>query len=453
MKDKEIVVNFFQNLLNEYEFELIIDKDSNSEKIFRLNDMQGGNFGNIEQERFSTLADIKERLEAYHQDYIYRSLEEREDTENIPKEDWDLTVKRYLENDTVANILSEIDAETYEKIINEKEKFEIKDMIEILDKDELIYKSICEKYINTMSKEMLLEKNNKILHIFIEDKYIQLKEDGKIDINNYENYLDGSYESYDYDSYQELFNSLIKDEIAYDLNDLALFDENGKWNFYITFEELKKAGYAFMVKDQFPLIEKYAVSEENIFDFFECFSLEQLEDFEQSLNLYFNEKDIVYDEIIGLYSKNNLVFNNDIIRLACGLMTYEDFIENYKDYKPTYFDLSLTKVKNYFEENQIENLMDYGSDGDEGLNKLSSLYKEILDKLNIKYKDIYTEDISDGKYLTTITFEDNTEIELDTSARNGIRVVAKNIESVYATYEKIQDKLKENEKEIDYDYE
>lgn len=208
-----------------------------------------------------------------------------------------------------------------------------------------------------------------------------------------------------------------------------------------------------MVKDQFPLIEKYAVSEENIFDFFECFSLEQLEDFEQSLNLYFNEKDIVYDEIIGLYSKNNLVFNNDIIRLACGLMTYEDFIENYKDYKPTYFDLSLTKVKNYFEENQIENLMDYGSDGDEGLNKLSSLYKEILDKLNIKYKDIYTEDISDGKYLTTITFEDNTEIELDTSARNGIRVVAKNIESVYATYEKIQDKLKENEKEIDYDYE
>ena len=66
---------------------------------------------------------------------------------------------------------------------------------------------------------------------------------------NYKEYLDGNFNVYEYDSYQELYNSVIKVEIVYDLNDLELFDENGNWNFYITFEELKKVGYGFMVKD------------------------------------------------------------------------------------------------------------------------------------------------------------------------------------------------------------
>ena len=47
------------------------------------------------------------------------------------------------------------------------------------NEDEKFYKSVCEKYVETMSKEMLLEIDNKILHIFIEDEYIDLKEDGK----------------------------------------------------------------------------------------------------------------------------------------------------------------------------------------------------------------------------------------------------------------------------------
>ena len=45
-----------------------------------------------------------------------------------------------------------------------------------------------------------IKKDKNILHIFIEDEY---------------------------DSYQEFFNSVVKDEIAYDLNDLELINENG----------------------------------------------------------------------------------------------------------------------------------------------------------------------------------------------------------------------------------
>ena len=93
--------------------------------------------------------------------------------------------------------------------------------------------------------------------------------------------------------------------------------------------------------------------------------------------------------------------------------------------------------------------------GDEGLSKLSSMYQEIMDKLGIKYSNIYTEDgITDGKYLTTINFENGSKIELDTSAWNEIKVVTANIESVYETYnnlsiesEKIQNK---NDIEIEY---
>ena len=357
-------------MLQVYDFELIIDINKDLENVFRLNDIQNGNLNGIEQEEFYILSDIIERLDTYHQDIVYTPLENKQsNNEKIAKDDWNLVAKRYLENETVVRVLNEIDTKKYVDLISKKEKFHIQDIIKILNEDEQFCKNVCQKYIDTMSKEMLLEIDNKILHIFIEDEYINLKEEGKINNQNYKEYLDEDFDVYEYDSYQELYNSVIKAEIAYDLNDLALFDENGNWDFYITFEELKKVGYGFMVKDQFPLIENYAVPEDKIFEFFDYFSLEQLEDFEQSLNQYFNEGSIVFNEdsYDGLESKENANFNRDILRLACGLTTYEDFIEDYTEHSISYYDLSLSKVIEYFKENEIKDLMEYGSDGDEGL--------------------------------------------------------------------------------------
>ena len=446
-------------MLQVYDFELIIDINKDLENVFRLNDIQNGNLNGIEQEEFYILSDIIERLDTYHQDIVYTPLENKQsNNEKIAKDDWDLVAKRYLENETVVRVLNEIDTKKYVDLISKKEKFHIQDIIKILDEDEQFCKNVCQKYIDTMSKEMLLEIDNKILHIFIEDKYINLKEEGKINNQNYKEYLDEDFDVYEYDSYQELYNSVIKAEIAYDLNDLALFDENGNWDFYITFEELKKVGYGFMVKDQFPLIENYAVPEDKIFEFFDYFSLEQLEDFEQSLNQYFNEGSIVFNEdsYDGLESKENANFNRDILRLACGLTTYEDFIEDYTEHSISYYDLSLSKVIEYFKENEIKDLMEYGSDGDEGLYHLSSMYQEIMDKLGIKYSNVYTEDVSDGKYLTTIIFENDSSIQVDTSAWNGIKTVAENMESIYESYENLKEKIKpnevKNEKEFEYDF-
>lgn len=332
-KKKEKIVKFFRQMLEVYDFQIEIDLNKNLEKVFKLIDIQKGNLNEIEQEEFYTLADIIERLDSYHQDYIYIPLENKQNyNEKIAKDDWDLVAKRYIENDTVAKVLRESYTKEYIDLISKKEKFEIQDIIKILDEDEKFYKNVCEKYVGTMSKEILLETDNKILHIFIKDEYINLKQNKEINSQNYKGYLDEDFQVYEYNFYQEIYNSVVKDEIAYDLNDLELFDSNGKWNFYITFEELKKMGYGFMVKDHFPLIEIYAVPTEKIFEFFDYFSLEQLEDFEKTLHLYFKTDDIEYDKnTLELYSKSNNYFNSDIICLAEGTESLEDFLENYKE--------------------------------------------------------------------------------------------------------------------------
>ena len=70
IKDKLVVIDFFKQILNVYEFELYISNNSENEKVFMLNDKQGGNLGEIEQDTFFTLLDVIERLEVYHDDYI-----------------------------------------------------------------------------------------------------------------------------------------------------------------------------------------------------------------------------------------------------------------------------------------------------------------------------------------------------------------------------------------------
>lgn len=91
--------------------------------------------------------------------------------------------------------------------------------------------------------------------------------------------------------------------------------------------------------------------------------------------------------------------------------------------------------------------------GDEGLFKISSMYREIMDKLGIKYSSVYTEDgISDGKYVTTIIFENDSKIELDTDAWNGIALVSSNMESICETYNSLLIKSEKNKNDIEIEY-
>ena len=150
-KNKEKIVRFFREMLEVYDFQIIIDTNKDLENVFRLNDIQKGNLGGIEEEEFLTLADIIYRLEIYHKDYVYTPLEEK-DNEKLERDDWDLVAKRYLESDTVAKVLSEIGTKEYLALINENKEFKIQDIIKILDEDEKVYKSICKKYMCAMPK-------------------------------------------------------------------------------------------------------------------------------------------------------------------------------------------------------------------------------------------------------------------------------------------------------------
>lgn len=452
-KNKLIVFKFYMEIMNIYELELYVDKDENGKEIFKINDLQRANFGDIEQNEFDFLFDTIEALNPFHDDYIYGSLEDRlEKNEIIEKDDWDLTAKRFLASDKIADILKEITPTDFKYLTNSIRKDAKKEIIEMLDIEDSFYKSICQKYADVSSKEMLFEKDNKIFHIFIDDDYIQLKENGEITSDNYKDFLDGDYQVYEYDYYKEFFDETVKDEIANDLNDLALFDEEHKWDFYITFEELKKIGYGFMVKDNYPLLEKYAIPEDKQFDFYNYFSLEQLDDFEDSLHKYFIEESIFYDEVEGLTlkaiphfeAKESYSFNSDIISLACGMITYEDFIDDYKIKEPEKYVLILPKVIEYFKENNLENLKDYGSDNDEGLYHFTDFYKEILDKLNIKYLYIGTEEKEPGEYITNIEFDDNSQILVSTKEGEEIDYLISNLSFISNEYDLwIEDKSKQ----------
>lgn len=463
-KNKLIIFKFYMQIMNVYELELYVDKDENGKEIFKINDLQRNNFGGIEQNEFDSLFDTTETLNPFHDDYIYGSLEDRlEKNEIIEKDDWDLTTKRFLASDIIANILKEITPTDFKYLTNSIRKNAKNEIIEILNIEDLFYKSICQKYVDSFSKEMLFEKDNKIFHIFIDDDYISLKEKGEITSDNYKNYLDGDYQVYEYDYYKEFFDGTVKDEIANDLNDLTLFDEENQWDFYITFEELKKIGYGFMIKDHYPLLEKYAIPEDKQFDFYNYFSLEQLDNFEETLGFYFVEGSIIYEELEGLVgtsishfrAKENYSFNNDILRLACGLITYEDFIEDYTIKESEKYDLILPKIIEYFKENDLENLKDYGSDNDEGLYHFTDFYKDILDKLDIKYVHIGTEEKEPGEYTTNIDFDDNNTIAVDTKEGEEIDYLISNLAYISNEYDLwIEEKLKEKaNNEIDLEVE
>ena len=126
----------------------------------------------------------------------------------------------------------------------------------------------------------------------------------------------------------------------------------------------------------------------------------------------------------------------------------DTLMEEFKD-KISETELEKIDIKSvieyYFEENEITDLMSYGSDRDSyTMPTHTMMYRDILDMLKINYQSIETDDISDGKYATKIDFDDNNSIIVDLNAGNGVQEVASNVESIREDYIKFQIKM-ENE--------
>ena len=126
---KGIVVDFFRKIMKQYELEISIVENAEKEEVFKINDLQGGNLGNIESEEFKTLGDIIDRLDAYHNDYIYSAFEEDKPSE------WEITAKKFLESNYVAEVLSLTDPKLYKDY--RKGYYDIEIINTVLDKESI----------------------------------------------------------------------------------------------------------------------------------------------------------------------------------------------------------------------------------------------------------------------------------------------------------------------------
>ncbi len=134
MNTINIIKSFCVQLIHQYDLEIKIAQDENGKNIFKIEDLQNHNYANIEDGEFHNLADVVEGLDIYHDDYIFDSLEKRnEKGEDIKNDDWDLIASRFLKSDKVFDILKQIYPHNFDELITHDVYNELK---KILDKEE-----------------------------------------------------------------------------------------------------------------------------------------------------------------------------------------------------------------------------------------------------------------------------------------------------------------------------
>ena len=177
-----------------------------------------------------------------------------------------------------------------------------------------------------------------------------------------------------------------------------------------------------------------------------------IEEYQEDSKDIIKEVNELKDEILDEYDEE------DIIKLYEHPMAIVPMLNSnkgtLKDMRETL--LSMVEVKEipevalddvidaYMGYNDIGNFMEYSSDSNIYTNpSFSSLYKDLMDLLNIKYIDVYTNDVSDGKYVTTIQFNNEKSITIDTNAWSEIEAIKENLKSI-VEYEKTIENEKNN---------
>lgn len=207
-------------------------EDNVGETVFVLDDWQEANLGGIEQEIFYNLADIIDRMDIYHNDYFYRSFEERRDEDitngrkppdisngkEIEKGDWDSALLYLLNNDKFTNLLAEITTENFNELQELYNK--VKDDLPMGYTNAIDYmadKLIAESIIETQSAYVMAEKDNKV--------YLSYYGYGDVDYVKLE--CDGEYE----------VPVNAKDVFWKDINaTMQMYDENGNNEFFTIYD-------------------------------------------------------------------------------------------------------------------------------------------------------------------------------------------------------------------------
>lgn len=163
-----------------------------------------------------------------------------------------------IEKDVLTGLLHSLN-NAYSKIADKDDKEDIREDKEILveDLDEAFYEKICRAYINTMNLEWVTtnpENNDSVVHgYFANDDVAEKWEYGaKVTPENfkdavYDGYTqeeveDQNIDCYEYDTWLDFYEDIVRSNIDYDIDDIGVYDFNDNWDFYISEEDLTKLG-------------------------------------------------------------------------------------------------------------------------------------------------------------------------------------------------------------------
>lgn len=234
-RDLAITLNIALNIIDLEEFDLKthtiteqeakeIDENELGRNTFILEDMQGANLGGIENETFYNLADVINRMDIYHNDYLYRPFEERRDADiisgkeppnlsngkEIKKGDWDSAILYLMNSDKFTELLAEITPNNYLQLYSLYIKSQ--ENLPMGYKEPVSYmadKLIAESIIETQSAYVMVEKDDKV--------YL-----------SYYGYGDCDYIKPECEGLVE-YPISVKDAFFCDINDtMQIYDENGK---------------------------------------------------------------------------------------------------------------------------------------------------------------------------------------------------------------------------------
>ena len=210
--------DLFKDYLDLTEFALEKDGDS-----YRLTDLQGGNLGDIESDRFESAKEIFDRMDDYIYDYYVRPIEEETEQSGVELPDGDLEtlVDWYKEHKDEFPEYAD-DFAVLDMIVNHADEVDLSKAVSHLFDES--YKKACKKAIKSVSKKRALKEGlrSNIIEFPSGDYVYVTAEDGKLYAGSATN--TGIMHEYEIDiegeeptdsELQELYDKIIEEHPEY----------------------------------------------------------------------------------------------------------------------------------------------------------------------------------------------------------------------------------------------
>lgn len=183
---------------------------------------------------------------------------------------------------------------------------------------------------------------------------------------------------------------------------------------------------------------------EHLKDIKNYFKTNESELSQEEIDYIIKETDELIEELEQNYDNEDYVslFTHPMSDSYCINTEFKDILDDLLDYYESKIEtmefgkVNIKEVVDYYFDNKgIKNLEEYGADRDgEAMPTISSMYEDILENLKINYENIFSDDVSAGKYTTIIEFDDNHKIQVDTKSRYSAKDIYDNVQSIKNLY-------------------